>query len=82
MPYLTSERKDFLLSNKMETPGDLNYLLTALILEYWENSKQNYQSCNDIIGALESCKLEAYRRLVTPYENVKILTNGDVYDLQ
>jgi hypothetical protein len=34
---------------------------------------------NDIIGALEACKLEFYRRLVSHYEDIKIRSNGDVY---
>jgi hypothetical protein len=34
---------------------------------------------NDVIGALECCKLELYRRMVAPYENTKIKENGDVY---
>ena len=31
------------------------------------------------IGALEAAKLEFYRRVVAPYEDQKMLDNGDVY---
>jgi hypothetical protein len=34
-----------------------------------------------VVGALEACKLEFYRRVVTPYEENKMKENGDVYDL-
>jgi len=33
-----------------------------------------------VIGALEACKLEFYRRAVVPYEDKKIKENGDVYE--
>jgi len=39
----------------------------------------NYQTINDIIGALEGAKLEFYRRIAIPYENAKLTENGDVY---
>ena len=31
------------------------------------------------MGALECAKLELYRRVAAPYEDVKIMENGDVY---
>lgn len=33
----------------------------------------------DALGALECCKLEFYRRVAAPYEDSKIISNGDVY---
>ena len=39
----------------------------------------NYQTCNDVMGALEGAKAEFYRRVVGPYEDQKIEENGDVY---
>lgn len=32
-----------------------------------------------MVGALESAKLELYRRKVSPYEDQKIEANGDVW---
>jgi hypothetical protein len=32
-----------------------------------------------MIGALECAKLELYRRLASPYEDLKIADNGDIY---
>ena len=40
-----------------------------------------YQTLNAIVGSLECCKLEVYRRLASPYEDEKITKNGDVYDV-
>jgi hypothetical protein len=58
-------------------PGKLNYIITKLILDIGFNP--SYAEYNSIIGTLECCKLEAYRRAVAPYEDKKIAENGDVY---
>lgn len=65
--------------------GRLNYTITKIVLEYFEsrksiqgNTKINYADWNEVIGALECCKFELYRRLIAPYEDEKIQQNGDV----
>jgi hypothetical protein len=81
MPYITKERKFALTGydcDSPETAGELNFILTKIILEYL-GDKPNYQKFNDAIGALEGCKLELYRRRVAGYEDEKIKINGDVY---
>jgi len=81
MPYLKTERRLDLeegqIADSELTPGDLNYLITLLCHRYFKEH-HNYQGLNDIIGALESCKLELYRRKAGPYEDLKIFENGDV----
>lgn len=57
--------------------GILNYVFTKVLLE--TIPKVNYQNMAVAIGMLETAKLEFYRRLGEPYENVKIEENGDVY---
>ena len=82
MPYIKKEDRDRLLSVNfpvMETPGELNFLVTKLIKHYMWNLETNYVLINEILGALESAKLEFYRRVVVPYEDKKIVENGDVY---
>ena len=77
MPYITKGQRcnvEFF----PETAGELNYALTMLCKEYL-GKNFNYQKLNDVIGALEGCKLELYRRIVVPYEDKKIAENGDVY---
>ena len=59
--------------------GELNYCFTKLLLDYLETKGLSYSTCNDIIGALEACKQEFYRRVVVPYEDKKIKENGDCY---
>ena len=81
MPYITPTYR-VLLENGMppENPGSLNYLLTKQIVDYFFRNQCNYQTINDILGALEGCKLEFYRRIVIPYEDKKKLANGDCYE--
>lgn len=90
MPYINPEQKKKLViqytnHNTMDigiefpdNPGELNYVITMLIKNYF-NHKPCYQSINDIVGALEGAKLEFYRRVAAPYEDLKITENGDVY---
>lgn len=71
--------------NTTSNPGHLNYLITELCLVYLNNREERflrdakYHDYNDIVGVLESAKLEFYRRAVTAYEEQKIAENGDVY---
>lgn len=80
MPYITQEQRDELdnWDTIPETAGELNYMITRLVHEFWEENGSNYQAFNDIVGALECAKLELYRRWIGPYEDVKIMENGDV----
>jgi hypothetical protein len=80
MPYINQTQRDFMEHHSPTSAGELNYCLTSLCIEYLNQSKGRYQDYNDIMGALEGCKLEFYRRKVAPYENLKMLENGDVYE--
>jgi hypothetical protein len=62
-----------------KTPGELNFLFTMILKHYLKERGESYQTYNDIIGALECCKLELYRRNIGLYENQKIQNNGDVW---
>lgn len=81
MPYISKEsRKDIWETQRPpDSPGELNYLLTNICLQYVDYNTPGYTIYNDVIGALEACKLEFYRRAVAPYEDKKIEENGDVY---
>lgn len=67
------------LTRKIENCGELNYTISIICKEYFKKNGGRYQQINDIIGALEGCKLEYYRRSVSKYEDEKIKENGDVY---
>lgn len=79
MPYINDESKAYVLIEGPGIPGELNYVITKIILDYYENNGPGYQTINDILGALEGAKLEFYRRVAAPYEDQKIKENGDVY---
>jgi hypothetical protein len=61
------------------TAGELNFLLTELILDYLDTNELSYQTLNDIMGALGEAAAEFRRRVIVPYEDSKIAANGDVY---
>lgn len=87
MPYIDqSNRVKFdrvleILPN-IQTPGELNYFLTKILHSYVNNyalpNHITYNAINDVVGVLECAKLELYRRVAAPYEDVKIKANGDV----
>lgn len=82
MPYITKAQRDSLgekFVNYADNAGELNYQLTTIIYEYYMKHGGRYQQINDILGALEGAKLEFYRRVAAPYEDKKIIENGDVY---
>ena len=59
--------------------GTLNYTITKLIGEvYGQIETLRYQDFNEIIGILECCKLEFYRKQCAPYEDIKLKENGSV----
>lgn len=67
-----------LLSDAIQTEGDLNYIITRLCHEFIVKVGKKYATLNTIIGVLECAKQEFYRRIISPYENKKIDENGDV----
>jgi len=61
--------------------GNLNYIISKIIFGLCDKNKGcelSYVLINDIIGALENCKLEFTRRITIPYEDTKIKDNGDI----
>lgn len=81
MPYLEKSRREAIAGKEISpsTPGDINYIVTQLCQEYLELCGEKYLTYNDLIGALECCKLELYRRKTAIYEDKKIRENGDVW---
>ena len=80
MPYIPRrEREGLLTFVPAQSPGELTYLFTAAIVEYLGIHGTSYDVLNAAIGALECAKLELYRRIAAPYDDKKIIKNGDVY---
>lgn len=81
MPYITQGSRER-LSDGSElpfTPGELNFCITQLVDRYLHAARLSYTTLNEVIGVLECTKLELYRRVAAPYEDVKCVENGDVY---
>ena len=77
MPYITEEQREELKTRPPKNVGELTYLLYLTCLKY-AGPTPNYQTYAEILGALTATKHEFYRRQVAPYEDQKILENGDV----
>ena len=85
MPYIDKWIRDLYDPTKADfksafEAGQLNFQLTVLCDEFVRSlGGSSYENYNRVIGVLECCKLEFYRRAVAPYEDKKIEQNGDVY---
>ena len=84
MPYIPQRTRSRILSatgqidpTAIETVGELNFAITHLVNTFCKGD--SYTAFNEVMGVLESAKLEFYRRRVAPYEDNKIVENGDVY---
>lgn len=90
MPYVTKEAREdydpaidnlikYLVGDKYPNridPGILNYIVTRILIGVRPSCYQDY---NSLVGMLECCKQEFYRRAVASYEDEKIKENGDCY---
>ena len=93
MPYISKEKRklfddkilllvDALQDGNVDNPptaGDLNYVISELLsvsLDIGANPR--YNKINTAVGVLECVKLEFYRRLAGPYEDIKIAEQGDI----
>tara|TARA_A200000159_G_scaffold87804_1_gene81336 strand:+ start:2342 stop:2617 length:276 start_codon:yes stop_codon:yes gene_type:complete len=60
--------------------GNFNYTISSIISKFIDRlGGPRYSHINDIVGVLECIKLELYRRVAAPYEDLKAEENGDVY---
>jgi hypothetical protein len=78
MPYISAtdqaklaELTGKIVSTPINAAGDLNFLITQLLIQYMAGHEHRYQAMNDVVGALTSAQVEFIRRVVTPYENKK-----------
>ena len=83
-PYIPIKRREEIQDGcTPQNAGELNYLITSIILEYLYNinpSEPNrYSDYNEVVGVLGCVTQELYRRKIIPYENLKRTENGDVF---
>jgi hypothetical protein len=88
MPYVTQEKRDRLDEDLLgsKTAGELGYVLGVICDTYLVNSGAEsdtgafrYQHICDVLGTLESIKLDLFREVIAPYEEGVQRDNGDVY---
>jgi len=75
--WLDAILKDFFGEFDLEA-GQLNYLISRMLADQIL-AQECYARFNELVGMLECAKLEFYRRVIAPYEDAKIIKNGDVY---
>lgn len=79
MPYIKAIRRQEIANGGFPvTAGELNFVITQICIDYVRNTEKNYQTFNDISGALHNSFQEFYERVIKPYEKEKILENGDL----
>jgi hypothetical protein len=91
MPYIKQTQRTVLedeiqeLVNRITTAipedqydGVLNYVITEIVHRLILTPGVRYARIQQIVGVLECAKLEVYRKVAGPYEDVKIEENGDV----
>ncbi len=85
MPYTEEERRKLqyeplrLLSRFIDDKGDLNHAiceLTAMLM--LKTGGMSYTNVSNWIDGVQGARDELKRRLLDPYEDVKIIENGDV----
>ncbi len=83
---LVSELQILGTGRNVKKPGELNYVITKLVLGYLYQKKNqeilhtpSYTDMNEVMGVLECVKAEFYRKEVAPYEDEKAELNGDVF---
>ena len=82
MPYIDQHRRAELNGivadmerRKVSPNGELNYILFKFCKR---NVVPSYNNFKNFIGELNECAAEIRRRFLAPYEDQKIIENGDV----
>jgi len=85
VPYINNyyKKKFEPLVDSLEVtlPGVLNFVITKICHNYIKHKGLRYATLNEIIGVLESAKMELYRQVVGPYESKKKSLNGNISKL-
>ena len=83
MPYIKHADKVLLTTGQLVVPrnkGELNYVITEMMLKFIETKGLSYANISEALGAAIDAAEEMRRRLLGPYEDKKIMENGDVYE--
>jgi hypothetical protein len=84
MPYIKNEARLLfdtnikLLVENIEEDGELCYCIYRMLNDLTIKKGKKFKTMSSLISELECAKLEFYRRIVSPYEDIKITENGDI----
>ena len=81
MPYIDQERRKAvldILGDGPQTKGELCFYYYTMSLAFIEEQGRSYQNISDAIAALNDAAHELRRRVLDPYEDKKIVENGDI----
>lgn len=83
MPYIKQDDRNGLDVKHIQAPsdaGELAYMLSQVVDLYMsDKGRINYAAHAEVIGVIETLKLEIYRRFTGPYEDKKREENGDAF---
>lgn len=77
-PYISRQVRSLIDQDREPVvPGELAYTIWKALMKYKEG-KESYTVYAEMMGVLETVKLELQRRYIGPYEQKKLEENGDV----
>lgn len=79
LPYIAPEQRTKVMLEGAHSAGELNFEISMAIITYTKRMGLTYQTINDVTGAVIGALSEYQRRVVVPYEDSKIESNGDIY---
>ena len=62
-------------------PGVINYIITKILHHHIAAKGLSYATLNEAVGILECAKMELYRMVGAPYEDVKRHENSHISQL-
>lgn len=74
---LINELAALVPADPKERPGNMNYVISLLINKVY-GSAMRYADHNEVLGVLSGVSQEFYRRFTAPYEDKKIVEQGDL----
>lgn len=80
MPYITEDRKTALVGSEVPvTVGEFTFVLQQAVKNYVAVNNLSYQTIAEVSGAIHQLQRDFDQRVVEPYEQHKMVENGDVW---
>src|SRR5438094_721809 len=67
------------VSGEQVVKGDINYILTRIVMTWLNARGHNYNNMSDVKAVLTDARDEFARQVMNPYEDMKKEKNGTVY---